>query len=264
MLYNGEQIGDGSPPAVDIAVDPLEGTTLTAKGMPNALAVHRAVRARARCSTRARASTWRRSPAAREIADLLDLDRPIGETRQARRRAQGHRRARRDGRRARPPAPRGGRSRRSASAGARVRLISDGDVSAAMLAVSDDSPVDLLWGIGGTPEGVISAARAEVHGRPARRPAVAARRRGAQGRARRRLRPRARAHRRRPRRAATTASSRPPASPTATSCRACATRARGAATTESLVMRSRSGTVRRVSATPRPREAARAHRRRYG
>ena len=43
-------------------------------------------------------------------------------------------------------------------AGARVRLILDGDVSAAMLAVSDNSPVDLLWGIGGTPEGVISAA----------------------------------------------------------------------------------------------------------
>ena len=46
MLYNGEQIGDGSPPAVDIAVDPLEGTTLTAKGCPRALAVDRAVGAR--------------------------------------------------------------------------------------------------------------------------------------------------------------------------------------------------------------------------
>jgi fructose-1,6-bisphosphatase II len=49
-------------------------------------------------------------------------------------------------------------------AGARVRLISDGDVSAAMLAVSDNSPVDLLWGIGGTPEGVISAAAVKCIG----------------------------------------------------------------------------------------------------
>jgi fructose-1,6-bisphosphatase II len=65
MLYNGEQIGDGSPPQVDIAVDPLEGTTLTAHGMPSALAVI-ALSSAARCSTPGRACTWRRSPAARD------------------------------------------------------------------------------------------------------------------------------------------------------------------------------------------------------
>ena len=62
MLYNGERIGDGSPPEVDIAVDPLEGTELCAKGMPNAHRGDRAVRARLDVRPRARACTWRRSP----------------------------------------------------------------------------------------------------------------------------------------------------------------------------------------------------------
>ena len=97
-----------------------------------------------------------------------------------------------------------GRATRRAStairdAGARVRLISDGDVSAALLAASTRSPVDLLWGIGGTPEGVISAAAIKCDRRRARRPAVAARRRRAPGGARRRLRPRPPAHPGRPR-----------------------------------------------------------------
>jgi len=63
MLFNGERIGDGSAPHVDIAVDPLEGTTLTARGMPSALSVI-ALSPAERCSTRGRACTWRRSPAA--------------------------------------------------------------------------------------------------------------------------------------------------------------------------------------------------------
>ena len=65
-------------------------------------------------------------------------------------------------------------------AGARVRLITDGDVAGALLAVATDRPVDLLWGIGGTPEGVHLRGRAEVLRRRARRAAVAARRRRAQ------------------------------------------------------------------------------------
>ena len=64
MLYNGEQIGDGSPPEVDIAVDPLEGTTLCAKGMPTALSVI-AMAERGTMFDPGPASTWRRSPAAR-------------------------------------------------------------------------------------------------------------------------------------------------------------------------------------------------------
>ena len=114
MLYNGEQIGDGSPPEVDIAVDPLEGTTLCALGHAERARRDRAVRARHDVRSRARASTWRRWPAPPTIADLLDLDRPLGETRRAGGRAQGLRGQRRDGRRARPPAPRGGHRARSA------------------------------------------------------------------------------------------------------------------------------------------------------
>ena len=66
-------------------------------------------------------------------------------------------------------------------AGARIRFIPHGDVSASLLAVTQGSPVDLLWGIGGTPEGVISASRDQVHRRQDHRPALAAQRRGAPG-----------------------------------------------------------------------------------
>jgi fructose-1,6-bisphosphatase II len=156
MLFNGEQIGDGTPPLVDIAVDPLEGTRLTALGMPSALSV---------IALSERGSMFNPGPivymekiaGGPEIADLLDLDRPLPETLALiaerkqidirdvmvvmldRERHQAAMEEIRD-------------------AGARVRLILDGDVSAALLAVSDNTPVDILWGIGGTPEGVISAA----------------------------------------------------------------------------------------------------------
>ena len=155
MLYNGEHIGDGSPPEVDIAVDPLEGTRLTALGMPSALSV---------IALAERGSMFNPGPivymekiaGGPEIADLLDLDRPLPETLGliAERKKidirdvmvvmldrERHYEAMAEVR----------------DAGARVRLILDGDVSAALLAVSDNSPVDILWGIGGTPEGVITA-----------------------------------------------------------------------------------------------------------
>ncbi|HEX8084995.1 MAG TPA: class II fructose-bisphosphatase [Solirubrobacteraceae bacterium] len=157
MLYNGEQIGTGAgdAPSVDIAVDPLEGTTLTAKGMPNALSV---------IGLAERGSMFDPGPCVYmmkmaggpEIADCLDLDRPLGETLRlvADRKSCDIRDVMvvvLD----RPRHEEGIREIREA--GARVRLISDGDVSAAMLAVSENSAVDLLWGVGGTPEGVISA-----------------------------------------------------------------------------------------------------------
>jgi fructose-1,6-bisphosphatase II len=155
MLYNGEQIGDGSPPQVDIAVDPLEGTRLTALGMPSAIAVI-ALSERGTMFDPGPCVYMEKIAGGPEIADLLDLDRPLPETLQLIAERKGteindvmvvmldrerHQDAMREVR----------------EAGARIRLILDGDVSAAMLAVSD-SPVDLLWGIGGTPEGVISAA----------------------------------------------------------------------------------------------------------
>jgi fructose-1,6-bisphosphatase II len=156
MLYNGERIGDGTPPQVDIAVDPLEGTRLTAMGMPNALSVI-ALAERGTMFDPGPCVYMEKIAGGPEVADLLDLDRPLPETLALVAKRKGvdirdvmvvmldrdrHHEAMRQVR----------------EAGARVRLILDGDVAAAMLAVSDSSRVDLLWGIGGTPEGVISAA----------------------------------------------------------------------------------------------------------
>jgi fructose-1,6-bisphosphatase II len=156
MLYNGEQIGDGSLPQVDVAVDPLEGTRLTALGMPSALAVI-ALAERGSMFDPGPCVYMEKIAGGPEIADLLDLDRPLPETLQLVAERKGidirdvmvvmlDRERHHDA------------MRQVREAGARVRLILDGDVSAAMLSVSDNSPVDLLWGIGGTPEGVISAA----------------------------------------------------------------------------------------------------------
>ena len=194
-----------------------------------------------------------------EIADCLSLDEPIGDVveRVAERRGVSPTEITTVD--PRPRAPRRGR-RQIREAGSRIRFITDGDVSAALLAVTEGTGVDLLWGIGGTPEGVHLRGRDQVPRRRDPRPPLAARRRRAQGGDRRRLRPRPGPHRRTTSSAATTPSSPPPASPTATCSRASATTARHA-TTESLVMRSRSGTVRKVSAPPRPGEAARGHRR---
>jgi fructose-1,6-bisphosphatase II len=156
MLYNGEKIGDGSPPEVDVAVDPLEGTRLTALGMPSALAVI-ALSGRGTMFDPGPCVYMEKLAGGPEIADLLDLDRPLTETLGLI--AERKQRDIRD-----VMVVMLDRERHHAAmqevrdAGARVRLILDGDVSAALLAVSDNSPVDLLWGIGGTPEGVISAA----------------------------------------------------------------------------------------------------------
>src|SRR5213592_4735575 len=79
MLYNGEHIGDGSPPQVDIAVDPLEGTTLTAKGMPRALAVI-ALSERGSMFDPGPCVYMEKLAAGPRFADLLDLDRPLPET----------------------------------------------------------------------------------------------------------------------------------------------------------------------------------------
>ena len=156
MLFNGEEIGDGSPPRVDIAVDPLEGTTLCARGLPGALAVI-ALAERGAMFDPGPCFYMEKLVGGPEIADCLSLEEPIGDVvqRVAKRRgvspteittvildrerhAEGVRQIR--------------------EAGSRIRFITDGDVSAALLAVMEGTGVDLLWGIGGTPEGVISAA----------------------------------------------------------------------------------------------------------
>ena len=156
MLYNGERIGDGSPPEVDIAVDPLEGTSLAATGAPRALAVI-ALSARGTMFDPGPCVYMEKLAASERFVDLLDLDRPLGETLRLVAERKGtevrdvsvvmldrprHRAAVEEIRRA----------------GARIRFIPHGDVSAALQAVTDRPPIDLLWGIGGTPEGVITAA----------------------------------------------------------------------------------------------------------
>jgi fructose-1,6-bisphosphatase II len=162
MLYNGEQIGDGSPPQVDIAVDPLEGTTLAAEGSPRALAVM-ALSERGTMFDPGPCVYMLKVVAQSRYAHVLDLDRPLPETLQLVAREKGTgieevtvmmlKRDRHDD-----------YVQQIRQAGARIRFISHGDVSAALLAVQNDSPVDLLWGIGGTPEGVISAASIKCMG----------------------------------------------------------------------------------------------------
>jgi fructose-1,6-bisphosphatase II len=156
MLFNGERIGDGSPPAVDIAVDPLEGTTLTARGMPSALAVI-ALSPRGTMFDPGPCVYMEKIAGGADIADLLDLDRPLGET--VRLIAERRHIDVGDVMVVMLDRPRHADALATIhAAGAKVRLISDGDVSASLLACGEGGPVDLLWGIGGTPEGVLSAA----------------------------------------------------------------------------------------------------------
>jgi fructose-1,6-bisphosphatase II len=162
MLHNGQMVGDGSPPMVDIAVDPLEGTRLCALGMPNALAVI-ALAERGSMFDPGPCVYMEKMAGGGDVADLLDLDRPLGKTVELiaeRRRCDVRdvmvvvldRPRHEDGIAA------------IRAAGGRVRLITDGDVAASLLAVSPLTPGTLLWGIGGTPEGVISASAVKCLG----------------------------------------------------------------------------------------------------
>jgi fructose-1,6-bisphosphatase II len=162
MLYNGERIGDGSPPEVDIAVDPLEGTELCAKGMPNAIATI-AVADRGTMFDPGPCVYMLKMATSRDLAHLLDLDRPLADTLKLMAKEKGcdvtdivvimldrprHDEAMKEIR----------------EVGARIRLIPHGDVSASLSAVTEGSAVDLLWGIGGTPEGVLSASAIQCTG----------------------------------------------------------------------------------------------------
>ncbi|CAA9493071.1 MAG: Fructose-1,6-bisphosphatase, GlpX type [uncultured Solirubrobacteraceae bacterium] len=162
MLHNGERVGDGSEPRVDIAVDPLEGTRLCALGMPNALAVI-ALADEGSMFDPGPCVYMEKMASGPELADLLDLDRPLGETVgliAERRKVEIN-----DVMVVMLDRPRHEAAMKEVrDAGARVRLITDGDVAGVLLSVSERSPVDLLWGIGGTPEGVISAAAVKCMG----------------------------------------------------------------------------------------------------
>lgn len=155
MLFNGERVGDGTGPGVDVAVDPIDGTTLMAKGMPNALAVL-AVTEKGAMFDPSAVFYMEKLAVGPEYVDVVDLAAPVADNLRAIAKAKGGRvgdvtvcvldRPRHDTLVA--------DIRR---AGARIRFISDGDVAGAIAAARDSSDVDVLMGIGGTPEGIIAA-----------------------------------------------------------------------------------------------------------
>jgi fructose-1,6-bisphosphatase II len=156
MLYNGEEVGNGEGPEVDVAVDPLEGTRLTAFGQPNAIAVI-AVAERGTMLFPGAAVYMEKIAVGPDAIDAIDIERSPTENVAAVAEALGK-------------TPREvdvvvlERERHEnliaelREAGARVRLIRDGDVAPAIAAAQPGTGVDMLYGIGGTPEGVISAA----------------------------------------------------------------------------------------------------------
>ncbi len=156
MLYNGEEIGDGHGPDVDVAVDPLEGTRLTAKGQPNAIAVI-AVAERGTMFFPGAAVYMDKIACGPEAIDLVDIDAPARENVERVAKAKGRKpseitvvvleRDRHEGLIA-----------ELREVGAKVLLIPDGDVAPAIAAAQPTTGVDLLMGVGGTPEGVIAAA----------------------------------------------------------------------------------------------------------
>jgi fructose-1,6-bisphosphatase II len=155
MLYNGEEIGNGQDPQVDIAVDPVDGTTLTAKSQPNAIAVV-ALSDRGTMFDPGPCVYMEKLAAGPEGAEVLDFEAPIGDNLSKLARAKGgdvsdltvcildrprHQEV----------------IEQVRQAGARIKLIPDGDVAGAIMAARLGTGVDLLVGTGGTPEAVIAA-----------------------------------------------------------------------------------------------------------
>jgi fructose-1,6-bisphosphatase II len=155
MLYNGERVGAGGEPHMDVAVDPVDGTTLTAKNLPDALAVL-AVSERGTMFDPGPCVYMEKLAVGAEAADAVDLEAPIEDNVRRIARAKGSRPedltvAILD--RLRHQELIG----RVLATGARIKYLLDGDVAGVIMAASDDNSVDLLVGIGGTPEGVIAA-----------------------------------------------------------------------------------------------------------
>jgi fructose-1,6-bisphosphatase II len=154
MLYNGERVGDGSGPACDVAVDPVDGTTLTSKGMGNALSVL-AVGPRGSMFDPSAVFYMDKLGTGPSAADAVDICAPVADNVRAVAKAKDcavhdvtvcvlerprHREL----------------AQQIRAASARVKFISDGDVAGAIMSARDDTGVDLLLGVGGTPEGIIT------------------------------------------------------------------------------------------------------------
>lgn len=156
MLYNGEEVGNGDGPMCDFAVDPIDGTTLMAKGMPNAISVL-AVADRGAMFDPSAVFYMNKIAAGPDVADFIDITLPIAANIQ--RIAKVRKASVSDITVCILDRPRHEKLMAEVrSAGARIRLISDGDVAGAISACRPDSGTDLLVGIGGTPEGIITAA----------------------------------------------------------------------------------------------------------
>jgi fructose-1,6-bisphosphatase II len=155
MLYNGERIGDGTGAECDVAVDPVDGTTLTAKGMSNAVSVL-AVADRGTMYDPSAVFYMDKLVTGPEAADYVDIMAPPAVN--IRRVAKAKGGAPEDVTVMVLDRPRhAGIVKEIREAGARIKFISDGDVAGAIMAVRDGTGVDLLMGIGGTPEGIIAA-----------------------------------------------------------------------------------------------------------
>ena len=162
MLYNGEQVGDRTPPATDIAVDPIDGTTLTALGRGGALSVI-AVSARGSMFDPGPCVYMEKLAVGPEAAGVIDIAASPRDNLEAVAHAKGTSvrdltvvildRPRHDG-----------LISAVRETGARIRLISDGDVAGAISTAWMQSGVDVLIGTGGTPEGVIAAAALKCMG----------------------------------------------------------------------------------------------------
>src|SRR5580765_1319626 len=162
MLYNGEQIGDGTPPQTDIAVDPVEGTTLTSLGRGNAISVI-AMSERGSMFDPGPCVYMEKIAVGPEAAGVVDITLSATDNLHAVAKAKGE--SVRD-----VTAVILDRDRHAdliaevRAAGARIRLIQDGDVIGAVSTAWPDTGADILFGIGGTPEGVIAAAAMKCMG----------------------------------------------------------------------------------------------------
>ena len=155
MLFNGERVGNGDGPECDVAVDPIDGTTLNAKGMPNAIAVI-ALAERGAMYDPSAVFYMEKLVTGPEAADTVDITAPVEHNIKAVARAKGSKpsevtvvildRPRHEN-----------LVREVRETGARIKFISDGDVAGAIMAVRPDTGIDLLLGVGGTPEGIIAA-----------------------------------------------------------------------------------------------------------
>jgi fructose-1,6-bisphosphatase II len=155
MLYNGEQVGSGEGAECDVAVDPVDGTTLVAKGMANGIAVM-AVAPRHTMYDPSAVFYMEKLAVGPEAADVVDIRLPVAEN--IRRVAKAKRSSVDDVTVVLLDRPRHEKLAAEIRAtGARIKFISDGDVAGAVEAARPDTGLDMLIGIGGTPEGIIAA-----------------------------------------------------------------------------------------------------------